>query len=381
MSVIGDQDTFLEACRATFAGRPETHRIALYARVADRERDTPIHLYRLANACLDGGSVPLWTRGIWLAFELPHDSQRARFERREARIRLGDWGGWQDLACWENDPDFGKGNVTCPPEGYTWWDGREDLSGKSLRVTLTGGYGDSIMWMRFVESLRQRVAGQIYWDTFPVLTDFMHYNIGHLEHVELVDGWTADGCFDRYLSATSLPTVIGAFPEFKPWSAPPATEPSSRGDRARIGIAWASSLNPPDHLERTVPLSILAPFFWRDDIEVHSLQVGERMTDGYYYPNVRTPDPPLRSFSDTARWMATMDGVIAVDTAVAHLAGLLGVPTLLLLRFACDRRWGLAERTPWYPSVRLIRQSAPGDWLSIRPQIQEALDARWWVTA
>lgn len=373
-------DAYVDACRATFASCPERHRIALYARLAEGERDTSRHLYRLAGACLDGGSTALWSRGVRLAFERPHTSRQLLFERREARIRLGDWTGWQDLACWENDPEFGKGNSTCPPEGFTWWDGHEDLSHKSLRVTLMGGYGDAIMWLRYIEPLHNRTSAQIHWDADPALADFVRHNVRHLPRVELADTWTQQGPFDRHLSAVWLPVIVGSLPGPPQWSASTDGPPLGGTDRARIGLAWASSPYPVDHLERTIPLGVLAPFFWRDEVEVYSLQVGPRESDAYYYPNVRRPDPPLQSFDDTARWIARMDAVISVDTAVAHLAGMLGVPTLLLLRFAGDRRWGLEDTTPWYPSVRLIRQRVPGDWLSVREQVLDALDARWWLT-
>jgi hypothetical protein len=74
MSGADNVDAYLETCRTIFADRPEAHRIALYSGVADRERQTAVHLYRLAGACLDAGSVPLWSRGVRLAFEQPHDS-------------------------------------------------------------------------------------------------------------------------------------------------------------------------------------------------------------------------------------------------------------------------------------------------------------------
>jgi hypothetical protein len=380
LSTTSDLDAYTETCRATFAGRPEAHRIALYTTMADRDPDTSLHLYRLAGACLDGGAVELWTRGVRLAFERPHESRRTLFERREARIRLGEFTGWQDLACWENDPEFGRGNATCPPEGYAWWDGTEDLSAKSVRITLMGGLGDAIWWLRFIEPLHACTPGHIYWDADSVLTELVRHNIRHLDRVTVIGNGINEGPFDRHLSAVMLPTVVGRLPNFSPWSAPDAGAPRSRTGRARIGVAWASSPYPIDHLERTIPLSVLAPMFWRDDVEIYSLQVGERATDALYYPNVRAAEPPLQSFSDTARWMASMDGVISVDTSVAHLAGQLGIPTLLLLRYAADRRWGLDHSTPWYPSVRLLRQQFPGDWLSVLSQVWDALDAGWPVT-
>ena len=83
----------------------------------------------------------------------------------------------------------------------------------------------------------------------------------------------------------------------------------------------------------------------------------------------------LRDFSDTAHLIRQLDLVICVDTAVAHLAGALNRPTWLLLPYNADFRW-LRERndSPWYPSMRLFRQTARNDWSSVIEQLDAALD-------
>jgi len=82
----------------------------------------------------------------------------------------------------------------------------------------------------------------------------------------------------------------------------------------------------------------------------------------------------LQDFADTAAAMQALDLVVAVDTSVAHLAGALGVPVWVMLPFAPDWRW-LVDRadSPWYPSARLFRQSAPGDWHSVAESVVSAL--------
>jgi ADP-heptose:LPS heptosyltransferase len=80
------------------------------------------------------------------------------------------------------------------------------------------------------------------------------------------------------------------------------------------------------------------------------------------------------NFGDTADVIVELDVVVAVDTAVAHLAGSLGVPTFLLLPLSSDSRWGVGDRTPWYPSMRLVRQSATDDWAPVVRQLQGLLD-------
>jgi hypothetical protein len=80
------------------------------------------------------------------------------------------------------------------------------------------------------------------------------------------------------------------------------------------------------------------------------------------------------TFGDTADLIADLDLVVTVDTGLAHLAGCLGVPTYLLLPFCSEFRWGLGDRTPWYPSMRLVRQAGLGDWGGVVLQLQQLLD-------
>ena len=92
------------------------------------------------------------------------------------------------------------------------------------------------------------------------------------------------------------------------------------------------------------------------------------------FPNLFRFEHAFRDFADTAAVIAQLDAVIAVDTAVAHLAGAMGKPLLLLLPFAADFRW-LRERrdSPWYPTARLYRQPEFGDWASVVATVSQDL--------
>jgi ADP-heptose:LPS heptosyltransferase len=90
---------------------------------------------------------------------------------------------------------------------------------------------------------------------------------------------------------------------------------------------------------------------------------------------LHAPEIELTDFSDTARWLETLDLVVTVDTSVAHLAGRLGIPVWILLPYAPDWRWGTdSETTRWYGSARLFRQPQPKDWLSVLQSVQESLE-------
>jgi ADP-heptose:LPS heptosyltransferase len=107
-------------------------------------------------------------------------------------------------------------------------------------------------------------------------------------------------------------------------------------------------------------------------VQVYSLQVGGRPGAG-----VVDLAPQLADFALTASAISQLDLVIAVDTAVAHLAGALGKPCWVLLPFAPDWRWLLDRAdSPWYPSLRLFRQRTAGDWSEVLARVGVALGER-----
>jgi len=113
--------------------------------------------------------------------------------------------------------------------------------------------------------------------------------------------------------------------------------------------------------------------------EFHCLQKEIRAMDARFLAEigkVNTHQDLLYDFADTAALLMEMDLVISVDTSVAHLAGALGKPVWILLSHAPDFRWML-ERTdsPWYPSARLFRQPAPGDWGSVMGLLRDHLES------
>src|SRR5206468_12306382 len=117
-----------------------------------------------------------------------------------------------------------------------------------------------------------------------------------------------------------------------------------------------------------------------EGVTFFSLQKGERAAEiaaGGYAAQLIDLGPHLGDFADTAAAMSCLDLIIAVDTAVVHLAGALGKPAWVLLPFAPDWRWLLGRAdSPWYPTLRLFRQPSRGQWQTPIAQIVEEL-RRW----
>jgi hypothetical protein len=143
----------------------------------------------------------------------------------------------------------------------------------------------------------------------------------------------------------------------------------------RVGIAWAAGeWNP----ARSIPPSIFAALLETTGVRFVSLQRGEHAHDLplHVTPPIRV-ETPESTIVDTAAAIAALDLVICVDTMIAHLAGALGRPVWVLLRYAADWRWML-DRTgsPWYSSMRLFRQRSPDDWEGLVEDVRNQLAAR-----
>jgi ADP-heptose:LPS heptosyltransferase len=144
----------------------------------------------------------------------------------------------------------------------------------------------------------------------------------------------------------------------------------------RIGIAWQGNPAQNRDQSRSIPLAHFAGIARTRGIRLYSLQFGagrEQLSDAADWPLVDFGDR-LGDFQHTAALMRNLDLVISCDSAPAHLAGALGVPVWLALAFSADWRW-LVDRSdsPWYPTMRLFRQTGPGDWQSAFRQIEQEL--------
>jgi hypothetical protein len=125
-----------------------------------------------------------------------------------------------------------------------------------------------------------------------------------------------------------------------------------------------------------MPVAALAPLFAIAGTQWYSLQVGSRSADlRNGAKTIIDLSSALTDFGETAAAIANLDLVVSVDTAVAHLAGALGKPVWLMIPFAPDWRWLLdRDDSPWYPSLRLFRQTQPGDWQGVVMAIRKALE-------
>jgi Tfp pilus assembly protein PilF len=289
------------------------------------------------------------------------------------RLRLGYFdAGWPDFGIREAGSELYPGG---PPAGYgPWWEGG-DLTGKSLLVADDQGHGDAIQFFRYLPMIRALGPAQITWRTFPPLVRLF---ADAAPDVTVLAGLPAESRYDTHCTSTSLPRWFGttatSIPSPGPYLAPPSRLSRLKrpaGARLRVGLVWSGdSRHMRDHL-RSIPASVFLQIADVPGIAAHSLQHQVRDYDQSplrQRPAINRDVEKALSLADTATLIAGLDLVIAVDTAVAHLAAAMGKPVWLLVHSAPDWRWQ-TERTdnPWYPTIRLFRLK-PSEWVDRVPR-------------
>jgi tetratricopeptide (TPR) repeat protein len=255
------------------------------------------------------------------------------------------------------------------------WEG-EDLTGRTILVIAEQGLGDTIMFARYLPLLAARGA-EVVLECAGSLTPLL----GTLPGVRAV-AWGEEVEYDCWVDQMSLPLLFGTTPETIPMPNAylrPDPVRAARWDARlppglRVGIAWAGNPRHSNDRRRSIPAQALAALVGIGQKTLVSLQYGPRAQDFQRLFGIADNASRLKSWADTAALVSQLDLVISVDTAVAHLAGALGIPVWLLLPHAPDWRWMLKRNdSPWYAGMRLFRQERPGDWAGVVDRVAIAL--------
>jgi tetratricopeptide (TPR) repeat protein len=255
--------------------------------------------------------------------------------------------------------------------GKPVWDG-SDAMGRTILLHAEQGWGDTLQFIRYAQFVAARGAKVIVEAPLPLMR-IVNTAPGVDRVVARGEAWPE---FDVHASLMSLPRILGTrvesipaqVPYLFPLGRPPralAREPGVRN----VGLVWAGGpAHKKDHL-RSVKFAEMSALLQTPGCRFHSLQVGPRAgdcADAAARGAIVDLAPSLGDFFDTALQMQQLDLVISIDTAVAHLAGALGVPVWILIPFTPDWRWGTTGATSaWYPTAKLFRQKTRGDWSSV----------------
>jgi len=254
------------------------------------------------------------------------------------------------------------------------WKG-ESLAGKTLLVWTEQGFGDSLMGLRYLRLLKGRGVGRLLVYCEPGLVRLIQMMDCADEVISKADPVPL-GSFERHCPLMSLPllfdTRLETIPREVPYLRIPSALRQKWADRLaavpppRVGLVWAGGkmLRSDPVRSRSVGLKGLSPVVRISGASFVSLQKAEGAEQLKQSPwKIHDWMEECTDFLDTAALVEELDLVISVDTSVAHLAGALGKPVWMLNRFESEWRWQLdREDSPWYPTMRIFRQSAAGDW-------------------
>ncbi len=272
-----------------------------------------------------------------------------------------------------------------PPRNFTQplWDGAP-LDGRTILLHQEQGFGDMIKFVRYAPMVKE-LGGIVLVECQPELARLFTGAPG-------VDRVVLKGAplppFDVYAPMLSLPRILGTTLDTIPAPCPYLARPErhniflpnmSLGD-LKIGVSWAGKPTHRNDRNRSCPFSHFLELAGVPNTTMFSLQKGKPAAEiGQCACTALVTDlaPALQDFADTAAVISQLDLIITVDTAPAHLAGAMGREVWVLVPYVPDWRWlTRREDTPWYPTMRLFRQSRPGAWEELFDRVRKALEGR-----
>lgn len=285
--------------------------------------------------------------------------------------------GWQEYEWRRKLPSAQRVIV----QGFArprWQD--QDLNGKTLLLHAEQGWGDSLQFLRYAPLLRQRGADLKFLlpDSLIALVESQPWGGPCHRTLAEVKG------YDYECPLPSLPALFDTLADNIPWQGPYIqvdTAAAAAQPGRRLGLVWnsqAAGVAGSDEVKRrkSCALAELQPLLQLPDVQWVSLQLNPSPEEQALMQQYQVTDGTvgIKSFADTAQQLAALDGLVSIDTAIAHLAGAMGKPLYLLLPKYADWRWALDSRSsPWYPTAQLFRQAHPKDWSAPLADLQQAL--------
>jgi TPR repeat/Tetratricopeptide repeat len=358
----------------------------------------------IGKACREQGNFAQAMACYERAIAMQADYAEAHFNRAELWLIQGDFEkGWPEYEWRWELPKVGR-RTAHPPR----WDGKA-LGGRTILIHTEQGLGDTIHFIRYMPALQQ-LGGKVVVHCQAALLRLLASARG----IDSMAAWHSTlPPFDVHEHLLNLPGVLhtsvasipaevpylqtdqallqwwkqelsdvrSPMPEVKGHSSDIGHRTSDTRRFFDIGIAWKGSAKNLTDQKRSVALSSFAALAQIEGVRLVSLQKGpgteqlDELTNRFPILELGGRlDESHGAFMDSAAIMKNLDLIISCDTAVPHLAGALGVPVWVVLPYSPDWRWLLErEDSPWYPSMRLFRQSQIGQWDDVFERIAEEL--------
>ncbi len=350
-------------------------------------RIAPGHVYALNNLGLllkEQGEIAQAMDMYQKAIEISPDLAGPHWNLSHVLLLTGCLeAGWKEFEWRLEKPDWRMANLR--PCKVPLWTG-ESFSGKTLYIHDEQGLGDTIQFVRYLPMVKAR-GGNIIFETQETMIGLFKNFLG----IDRLIPCSTDGVLptdmDLYAPLLSLPTIfntsLDTIPDTVPYLHADADKAGCwkkrlAGDGFKVGIVWAGGPKNPNDRNRSCRLRHFAAISGIGTVRLIGIQKGEAAEQVRDLPPgmaVINYGPELEDFTDTMGLIENLDLIIAVDTAVAHLAGAMGKPVWLVLTFAHHWPW-LLNRTdsPWYPTMRIYRQKKKGDWASVFQEIKTGLN-------
>jgi tetratricopeptide (TPR) repeat protein len=334
----------------------------------------------LGPALIEQGRLDEALSALERALALDPDLAEAHFNQSLVYLLRGDFTrGWEKYR-WQWRKKAFRDKFPQP-----LWDGGA-IRERTVLLYADQGLGDTIQFTRFVPRVLERAKAVI----LQVQPGLCWLAEGIAKEVTIVSRDDHGLAFDCWAPLPSLPHILGipstGFAERTPYLAPPPDRIARWRDRLggagfKVGIAWQGNPLVAGDRGRSIPLSCFAPLAQVPTVRLISLQKKDGLDQLQDLPagmTVETLGPAFddgpEAFADTAAVMACLDLVVTSDTAIAHLAGALARPVWVALKAVPDWRWMLeGEASPWYPTLRLFRQTRSGDWDGVFRRIHNEL--------
>jgi len=263
------------------------------------------------------------------------------------------------------------------------WNGHQKVAGKTVFLYAEQGLGDTLQFIRYAPLVAARGARVV-----AAVPAALKPLIAAMPGVTAVTAGDAQPAFDLHCPMMSLPFAFGTELATIPAEVPYLRAPPDRvadwrarlpaAAKLRVGLVWAGNAAFAADRQRSIPFERLKPLLATEGVAFVALQRDVPPGDFAAVEaaeNLVNLGPELRDFADAAAVMSLLDLVIAVDTALVHLAGALAQPAWVMLAHSPDFRWMLDRPdSPWYPTARLFRQARRGDWEAVVAAVGAALE-------
>jgi hypothetical protein len=285
--------------------------------------------------------------------------------------------GWAEYE-WRNR--VARSLNTLPQLTSMQWNGMKMPTGRLLLVA-DQGFGDCIQFSRFIPLIADRVQEIVLAcprELAPVLAKVPGV-------AATCSKWDETPAHAAWFRLSSLPHLLGTTVDAIPSASQPyifadpervASWSGRLGPRSgvRVGLAWSGRAAHPNDARRRVPVAELEPLWRLPDVQFIPIQKPIPDADKQIVGDLPDFSADLHDFQDTAALVANMDVIVTIDTSLAHLAGAMGIQTLLMLGKTPDWRWLIGrDYSVWYPNVRLFRQEMSGDWAPVVERVAEVL--------